>query len=215
MSEPHIDLSAENPAEHIPAVLAAPKPKRAKIGKAEPFVAAPATFDAAAPTIPTAAAPADTPIEEPTVTDTIENTTQTTTDKAQAMLGDMSARAKDVMGKGAATLAELNSFGKGNVEAMVESGKIAFAGFQTLAQGQAAFVRSQFEQATAAARTLSTVKSPTEFMKLQGDFVRQQFDGMVAETSRSTEAMLKLAGEVAQPISNRFALAAEKVRQAA
>ena len=40
-------------------------------------------------------------------------------------------------------------------------------------------------------------------------------DAMVAETSKSTELMLKLANDVAQPISNRVALAAEKVRAAA
>ena len=86
---------------------------------------------------------------------------------------------------------------------------------QTLAQGQAAYVRKQFEEVTAAARTLAGVKSPTEFVKLQGDYVRQQFDGAVAEMSRSTEAMLKLAGEVAQPVANRVAVAVEKVKMAA
>ena len=216
MSDAHIDLHATNPAEHIPAVLAAPKAKRAKGVK----LAVPATEPVEAPaaefvSVPTAAAPAEPEIEEPTMATTFENTTQTATDKTQAMLGDMSGRAKDAMGKGAAMFGELNSFNKGNVEALVESGKLAFAGMQSMAQGQAAYVRTQFEQATAAARTLTSVKSPTEFAKLQGDYVRQQFDAMVAETSRSTEAMLKLAGEVVQPISNRFALAAEKVRAAA
>ena len=38
---------------------------------------------------------------------------------------------------------------------------------------------------------------------------------MVAETSKNTEAMLKLAGEVAQPISNRLALAADRFKAAA
>ena len=220
MSDASIDLNATNPAEHIPAVLAAPKAKRAKGKKpdgAEPFVAAPATFpDApAAPELPTAAVQADPATEDTTtMATTIENMTETATDKTQAMLGDMNSRAKGAMEKSAAMFTELNSFNKGNVEALVESGKLAIAGLQTMAQDQAAYVRTQFEQATAAARTLTAVKSPTEFVKLQGDYVRQQFDAMVAETSRSTEAVLKLAGEVAQPISNRFALAAEKVRAA-
>ena len=130
-------------------------------------------------------------------------------------MGEMGERAQNAMNKGAALFADWNSFGRGNVEALVESGKVAVAGVQALAQDQAAYVRKQFEEASAAARTLATVKSPTEFVKLQGDYVRQQFDAMVAETSRSTESMLKLTGEVVQPIANRFALAAEKVKQAA
>jgi phasin family protein len=221
MSDPVIDIHAETGAESIPAVLAAPKPKRLKAAKADPSVSLPAADAPAAEPVsaPTAAAPAEPVQEDVTVTDTTVNTAaetaNTATDKAQALFGDMNARAKDAMGKGAAMFAELNSFNKGNIEAMVESGRIAFTGMQSMAQAQAAYVRKQFEDATAAAKSMATVKSPTEFVKLQGDFVRQQFDGMVAETSRSTEAMLKLAGEVVQPISNRFALAAEKVRQAA
>lgn len=229
MSEPVIDIHADTGAESIPAVLAAPKPKRAKLGKGESFVSQPVADAPAAEPVsaPTAAAPADLVQEEVTVTDTTVNTaaqdsgaaantaTDAATKGAQALLGDMTGRAKDAMNKSATMFAELNSFNKGNIEAMVESGRIAFTGMQTLAQAQAAYVRKQFEEATAAAKTLATVKSPTEFVKLQGEFVRQQFDGMVAETSRSTETMLKLAGEVVQPISNRFALAAEKVRQAA
>ncbi|HVJ01836.1 MAG TPA: phasin family protein, partial [Sphingomonas sp.] len=55
-------------------------------------------------------------------------------------------------------------------------------------------------------------KSPTEFFKLQSDYVRSAFDSYVAETSKTTEAVLKLAGDAAQPISNRFAVAVEKAK---
>nr|WP_276588993.1 MULTISPECIES: phasin family protein [unclassified Sphingomonas] len=110
---------------------------------------------------------------------------------------------------------ELNAFGKGNVEAIVESSKIAARGFETIGQDAADYGRKSFEGVAAAARTMASVKSPTEFLKLQSDFMRQMFDSMVAETSKNTETMLKLAGEVAQPISNRVALAAEKMKIAA
>ncbi|WP_425230943.1 phasin family protein [Sphingomonas sp.] len=203
----------------IPAVLAASKPSKAKKVKADGdrFAGAPATFpgDAPAPLNPTAAAPAETSSEEPIMATTFENVVDNTTEKTQAHVADMTTRAKDAMEKGAKFFAELNSFNKGNVEALVESGKIVVAGAQTMAQDQAAYVRKQFEEATAAARTMTAVKSPAEFVKLQGDYVRQQFDAMVAETSRSTEAMLKLAGQVVQPISNRVAVAVERIKLAA
>jgi len=62
---------------------------------------------------------------------------------------------------------------------------------------------------------MSSVKSPADFFKLQSDFVRQSFDAIVAETSKNTEAMMKLAGDAAQPLSSRFAVAVEKVKTAA
>jgi phasin family protein len=207
-------------AESIPAALAAPKLKKMKAPKpaSEPFVPAPATFaDSSASIHPTPAAAAAT-IEEPTMATTIENMTDTATTQTEKLainFADMNGRAKDAMEKSTKLFSDWTSFNKGNIEAMVESGKLAVAGMQTLAQDQAAYVRKQFEEATATARSLASVKSPTEFVKLQGDYVRQQFDGAMAETSRSTEAVLKLAGEVVQPVANRVALAVEKIKQAA
>lgn len=149
---------------------------------------------------------------------TIENVTDqaaASTAKAQAFFTDAGERAKGAVAKSSKLFEDATAFGKGNVEALVESSKIAAKGFETLGQDAAEFGRKQFEEATAAFKTLATVKSPTEFMKLQSDFVRSAFDSMVAETSRSTEIVLKLAGEVAQPISNRMAVAAEKMKNAA
>lgn len=145
------------------------------------------------------------------MTDTIKDGA----DKGQAYLADFSAKAKAVAEKGTRAFEELNEFGKGNVEALVESGKIAAKGFETLGQGYAEYARKQFEGTTAAWKTFAGAKSPTEFFKLHTDFVKGQFDSLVAETSKNTETLIKLAGDVAKPISNRVAVAAEKVKIAA
>ena len=137
------------------------------------------------------------------------------TNKAQAVLTEITERAKAAFTKGQSFAGEMTEFSKGNVEALVESGKIAAAGLQTIAQDSAEFGRKSFEQASTAFKGMAQVKSPTELAKLHTDYVRSAFDALVAETSRNTEAMLKLAGDVAQPISNRFAVAVEKVKVAA
>ena len=64
-------------------------------------------------------------------------------------------------------------------------------------------------------KEMSSVKSPADFFKLQSDFVRETFDSMIAVTSKNTEAMMKLAGDAAQPMSSRYAVAVEKVKTAA
>src|SRR3546814_7170974 len=99
-------------------------------------------------------------------------------------------------------------FAKGNIEAIVESSKIAAKGFEALGQDSAEYGRKSFEDATATLKQFAAVKSPAEFFKLQSDYVRSAFDAVVAETSKKTEAVLKLAGDVAQPLSNRAAVAA-------
>jgi phasin family protein len=145
----------------------------------------------------------------------MNDTIKDAADKGQAYFAEFSAKAKAAAEKGAKAFEDINEFGKGNVEALVESSKIAAKGFETLGQDYADYARKQFEGTTAALKGFAAVKSPTEFFKLQADFVRGQFDSFVAESSKNTEAMIKLAGDVAKPISNRVAIAAEKIKVAA
>ena len=157
------------------------------------------------------AAPASLRQKGKTMADTVKNMTA----QGEKLVAEMKTRTEDAVAKGKAYLADAGEFNKGNIEALVESGKIAAKGFEKLGQDQAEFVRKSFETSTAAFKGMASVKSPTELVKLHSDYVRSSFDALVAQTSHQTEAMLKLAGEIAQPISNRFAVAAEKVKLAA
>lgn len=200
--------------EAAPAPVAAPAPTAV----AATPVAAAAPVAPALVTPPADAAPAAA--VSPTTTSTkkaltMENALHTVTEKTQALFADMNDRTKVAVEKSTQMLADMNEFGKGNVEAIVESSKIAAKGMETLGQDAAEFTRKSFEGATAAMRNMASVKTPADFMKLQSELVRTAFDSLVAETSKNTEAMLKLAGDVAQPLSNRVAVAAEKVKTAA
>ena len=205
-AEPQSKLQPVVPAAK--PVAKKPVPAKAPVRDEKPTpvrIAQPAPVLTAQPinAVPTATAAKDVTMD----------TIKTMTEKTQAMFAG--ADAKGAMEKGQKMFDEMNSFSKGNIEAIVESTKIAAKGFESLGQDVVAYAKKSFEEATTAAKTMASVKSPTEFMKLQSDYVRSAFDMMVAETSRSTETMLKLAGEVAQPISNRVAIAAEKVKIAA
>lgn len=147
--------------------------------------------------------------------DTIKNLTSNASAQGEKLTAEMKTRAEDAVAKGKQLFADWNEFNKGNVEALVESGKIAAKGFEKLGQDQAEFARKSFEQTTSAFKGMASVKSPTELVKMHSEYVRSSFDAMVAQISQQTEAMLKLAGEIAQPLSNRMAVAAEKVKLAA
>jgi phasin family protein len=172
------------------------------------------------PTVEQAAAPVAEIIED-TATKTADTATkgtdimETTIEKTQALFADFNERAKATVEKNTKLVADATEFAKGNVEALVESGKIAAKGFETLGQEAAEYSRKSFENATATLKSLSAVKTPADFFKLQSDYVRSAFDSVVAETSKNTEAFIKLAGDAAQPISSRFAVAVEKVKTAA
>ncbi|HWH17755.1 MAG TPA: phasin family protein [Allosphingosinicella sp.] len=133
-------------------------------------------------------------------------------DRIQAAFGDVNERAKTAVEKSAKIVEELTELTKGNVEALVASSKVAAKGVENLSQGAADYGRRSFEEASAALKSFAEVKSPTDFFRLQSDYARSTFDSFVAESSKASEAVLKLAGEVAEPITSRYAVAAERVK---
>jgi phasin family protein len=144
----------------------------------------------------------------------MKNEAKQAADRFQAVFGDVNERAKGAFERNARVAEELTELTKGNVEAMVASTKAAAKGVEALGQEVAEFSRKSFEDASAALKGFADVKSPTDFFRLQSDFARSQFDMMVAETSRFSEVALKVAGDVAQPITSRYSVAAERVRTA-
>jgi phasin family protein len=135
-------------------------------------------------------------------------------DRAQAVFGDINERARTQIERNTRLAEELTELQKGNIEAVVASTKVAAKGLETIGQEVAEYSRKSFEDASAALKGFAEVKSATDFFRLQSDFARTQFDSLVAESSRLSETMLKLAGDVAQPLTNRASVAADRVKSA-
>ncbi|URD60579.1 phasin family protein [Sphingomonas sp. KRR8] len=134
-------------------------------------------------------------------------------DKFQTLFADAGERGQQLVERSQKVAGEVVELTRANVEALVESGKVAAAGAQTLGQEAIARTRENLEQATQQVRSLTQAGSPTEFFQLQSEIARTQFDRMVAEGSRFAESMVKLAGEAFQPLSTRAALNAEKINE--
>lgn len=137
------------------------------------------------------------------------------TQTIQTAFKDATEKAKAAFEKSQASLADVGTFTKGNVEAVVESTKILATGLQEMSKSYVAESKTVVETLTADVKDLASVKSPTEFFEKQNAMLRKQFDAAVAATSKNSEAMLKLASEAFQPISNRVSLAVEKIKHAA
>lgn len=150
-----------------------------------------------------------------TITAETKKTAEAMTERLKSLMGDMSTRAKTAYEKGTEMVSQASEFSKGNVEALVESGKIAAKGAQEMGQAYAEDAKKGFEELTAALKEMTTVKSPTEFIELQTKLVKKSFDTAVAQTSKNSEAFIKLAGDVFQPISNRVSVAVDSFKKAA
>ncbi len=141
--------------------------------------------------------------------------TETVTAKAKEMFADLQEKAGIVAEKSKKLAADAVEFNKANFEAVVEAGKIAAKGAQDMGKTNMGFAKANFDEVQAAVKEITAVKSPTDFVKLQGEFARKGFDTAVAQTSKNTEAMVKLFGEMFQPISNRLAVTTELFKKAA
>jgi phasin family protein len=135
-------------------------------------------------------------------------------DRLQAVFGDVNERARTQIERNTRVAEELTELSKGNVEAIVASTKIVAKGLETVGQEVAEYSRKSFEDASAALKSFTEVKSATDFFRLQSEFARTQFDGFVAESSKLSETMIKLAGDVAEPLASRYSVAAERVKAA-
>jgi phasin family protein len=128
----------------------------------------------------------------------------------QTLFTDFGERSQEAVKRSQKVAEELADLTRANVEALVESGRVAAEGARSIGQDVVAKSRENVEQAADVIRTLAEAKSPTEYLQLQGDFARASFDRFVSESSKLTETMVKLAGEAFQPLSNRATANAER-----
>jgi phasin family protein len=131
----------------------------------------------------------------------------------QALFADAGERGQEVVKRSQKAVEELTEVSKANVEALVDAGKIAVEGARSLGQDVVETSREGVEKAADAVRALAEAKSASEFLQLQSEFARAQFDRFVAESSRLTETFVKLAGEAIQPIQTRATLNAERINK--
>ena len=149
--------------------------------------------------------------------DTIMATAEKTdlTAQAKELAADVQTRVKGAYGKATELASEAGEFNKANVDAVVESGKIFFAGAQDMVKSDVETGKAVIEVVTADAKKVAAIKSPTELFELQGEIARRNFDAAVSFGSKRTEAIVKLYNDAFAPISNRVSVAAEKVSKAA
>ena len=131
----------------------------------------------------------------------------------QTLFADAGERGQEVARRSQKAIEELAEVSRANVEALVDAGKIAVEGARSIGQDVVETSREGVEQAADAVRALAEAKSASEFIQLQTEFARAQFDRFVAESSRLTETFVKVAGEAIQPIQSRATLNAERINK--
>lgn len=191
------------PEEALPPVI------EAGSGKIEPAATETTPPIEEAP-VPTASV---TGVEEmATAVESFPFPTEFSTEGAKAIFEDAKTKAKDLYEKSTKAVEEATEMTKGNVEALVASGRAAAKGTEAIMQDVASYSRKSFDTASSAVKSFAGAKTPTELFQLQSDYAKASFDSAVAEASKVSEAYVKLFSDVFEPLSGRIQLAAEKIK---
>ncbi len=113
------------------------------------------------------------------------------------------------------TTEDFLAFGQANMDAFVKSSQIWTAGMQDLSKQVAAAAQANFDETLAVFKALSAVKTPKDALDMQATLARTSLEKAVAETSKLTDASVKLAEQAFAPITAQMNLAAEKFAKVA
>jgi phasin family protein len=102
-------------------------------------------------------------------------------------------------------------FAKGNVEALIASAQVSAKGFEQLTKAVTEYSKKSMADSQAAFKALSSAKTAKEFFDIHNASMKASYDAWVSESSKMTEMVVKMANDALAPLSNRAALATEKL----
>ncbi len=111
-------------------------------------------------------------------------------------------------------LTEINTLGKKNVEAVVESVTAATRGAEALGAQTLAFSKKSWEDGVNAAQALAGARSVQEVIELQTTFAKSAMEAYLAEVTKITDTMSASVKDSFKPINERATAIVERVQSA-
>ena len=121
---------------------------------------------------------------------------------------------KENVEKSLAAFADINSYSKRNMEAMVASVTAATKGAETLGAQAMAYSKKSVEDQVAAAKSLSSAKSLQEAVELQTTYAKSFLDSYLAELNRWSDTVSGSVRESMRPINERVSAVVEQFQTA-
>jgi phasin family protein len=142
---------------------------------------------------------------------TAAETIKTTTDQFTAA-GTQAFR--DSVEKTLASVNEVNSYSKKNLEAVVASVTAATKGAEALGAQAIAFSKKTIEDQVAASKALAGAKSVQEAVELQTSFAKSAMEAYMAGMTAMSETVTASVKDAFKPLNERATAVVEKVQAA-
>ena len=121
---------------------------------------------------------------------------------------------KEGVDKSINALTEMNTLGKKNIEAAVESVTAATRGAEALSAQALAYSKKSWEEGVSAAQALASAKSVQEVIELQTAFAKSAMEAYLSEVTKMTDVMSASVKDSFKPINERATAIVERVQSA-
>jgi phasin family protein len=133
---------------------------------------------------------------------------------AKANFEQIASKSREAMEQSIQTVDFLTIMTRGNVDALLESSRVAAGSLQNIAHEVADYSKTSFDRTTSAARAISQATTPTELMQLQNEFAQAEFSNSIAQVSKLSEAMFKTMADIFDPLQKQAVASAHKLTTA-
>lgn len=106
---------------------------------------------------------------------------------------------------------EISKIQKDNWDAMLASSQIWAKGAEAISKAWMGLAQEAIENASSTAKAMVGVKSLREAVDLQTDFAKGNFDKFVAESTKISETVVKVANDALEPLAARMNVSVEKM----
>ena len=121
---------------------------------------------------------------------------------------------KEGVDKSLTALTEVNTLGKKNIEAAVESVTAATRGAEALSAQALAYSKKSWEDGVSAAQALASAKSVQEVIELQTAFAKTAMEAYLAEVTKATDTLSASVKDSFKPINERTTAIVERIQSA-
>lgn len=136
------------------------------------------------------------------------------TEVVEAVLHNSAERLQQTQNQMLKAFETANAMAKANLEAVTAAATAATKGFEVLTKAVAGYTK---ESAAVTQETLAAIrgaKNAKDFLDLNQNRAKAHYDHFIAEASKMTELLVKVSGEIVEPLSNRYAVAVDQATRA-
>lgn len=128
---------------------------------------------------------------------------------AKASFEQIAIKSRAAMEQNLKAVDTITSMTRGNVDALIESSRLASGGMQAIVQEVAQYSKHALERTAVLAKTLSQARTAPELMQLQSEFARAEFNNAIVEMTKLSQDMFKTMTAVFEPLQVRAVVAAQ------